>query len=123
MPVFLADECFSGPLYRALRAAGFDIARSADVCPAASDEDVLKLAYDQGRILLTEDNDFGDLTVRLGFPTHGVVRVDLKALERTAQVTRIVHALTDLGTNVKGALVTIEATRTRVRRLEVPFAR
>ncbi|MEQ1612338.1 MAG: DUF5615 family PIN-like protein [Hyphomicrobiaceae bacterium] len=123
MPAFLADECFSGPLYRALRAAGFDITRSADDCPAAPDEDVLKLAYAQGRILLTEDNDFGDLTVRLGLPTHGVVRVDLKALDRTAQEARIVRALTDLGTKIEGALVTIEATRTRLRHLDAPFAR
>lgn len=117
MPAFLADECFSGALVRALRAAGFDVIRSVDAIPSAPDEDVLALAHRQGRILLTEDNDFGELAVRLGLPTHGVVRVDVKALDRSAQVLRVVNALTTLGDQVNGALVTIEPTRTRRRPL------
>ena len=117
MVKFLADECFSGPLVRALRAAGFDVVRSADRFPSAPDEQVLALAFDEGRILLTEDNDFGDLTVRLGLPTRGVVRVDLKPLDRVAQAERIVKAPTDLANEIEGALVTIEKSRTRVRKL------
>lgn len=65
MVAFLADECFSVPLVRALRGAGYDIVRSADAAPGASDEEVLALAVSQTRILVTEDNDFGDLVLRL----------------------------------------------------------
>jgi len=117
MVAFLADECFSGPLIRALRAAGFDISRSADSIPAAPDEDVLALALSQAWIVLTEDTDFGELTVRLGLPTHGIVRVNLKALPRMQREPRVVAALTAVGDQVAGALVTIEPTRTRLRKL------
>jgi predicted nuclease of predicted toxin-antitoxin system len=117
MVKFLADECFSGALVRALLAAGIDVIRSADSHPSAPDEQVLRIAFDGGRILLTEDNDFGDLTVRLGLPTHGVVRVDLKPLDKAAQAVRVVKALGELGDKVDGALVTIEKSRTRLRRL------
>jgi predicted nuclease of predicted toxin-antitoxin system len=113
----MADECFSGPLLRALRQAGFDVTRSAETCPAAPDDEVLALAYAEGRILLTEDTDFGELAVRLGLPTHGVVRVDLKSLAKAAQAARLIEAFTGLGAAVEGALVTIEPTRTRVRRI------
>jgi len=58
MPRYLADECFSGPMLRALLKAGFDVKRSADIAPGASDPEVLALAYNNGRILLTEDADF-----------------------------------------------------------------
>ena len=44
-----------------MRAAGYDVPRSADTNPAAPDELVLALAFAQSRVLLTEDNDFGDL--------------------------------------------------------------
>ena len=114
---YLADECFSGPLVRALRGAGFDIIRSAETMPAARDEDVLGLAYRQNRILLTEDNDFGDLVVRLGLPTHGVVRVALKSLDKPERARRLVKALSVLGDKVRGSMVTIEAKRTRVRKI------
>lgn len=113
----LADECFSGPLVRAMPAARFDVSRSADTDPGAPDEHVLALAFSHARILLTEDNDFGDLVFRLGLPTHGVVRVALKSLGKPDQATRLIKAVTELGETVRGALVTIEPTRTSVRRI------
>ncbi len=122
MVAFLVDECFSGPLLRARRNGGFDVIRSADTEPAASDDRVLALAFEQNRIVLTEDNDFGDLTVRLQFRTHGVIRVNLKSLDRTAQMSRFLSALTELGDKCIGALVTIESTRTRIRRPDTPIA-
>ncbi len=117
MVAFLSDECFSGPLLRAMRQANFDVIRSADIAPAASDEQVLGIAFAQNRVLLTEDNDFGDLVVRFGYPNHGVVRVALKSLDKSAQARRLIAALNDLGDKVSGALVTIEPNRTRVRAL------
>jgi predicted nuclease of predicted toxin-antitoxin system len=114
---FLADECFSGALVRALRDDGFDVIRSADTLPSAPDEQVLQLAHTTNRVLLTEDNDFGDLVIRLGLPTRGVVRVDLKLLEKASQVKRLRDAVTQLGDKILNALVTIEPTRTRVRKL------
>ena len=117
MVTFLADECFSGPLLRAMLSAGFDVIRSADTIPSAPDEDVLALAYSQGRVLLTEDTDFGELTVRLALPTHGVIRVDLKSLNRARQSHRLVAGLLALGEQAIGSLTTIEPTRTRVRKV------
>ena len=117
MVSFLADECFSGPLLRAMKAAGYDVVRSQDIAPAAPDERVLAIAFVQGRVLLTEDNDFGDLVVRFGLPNHGVVRVALKTLDKAEQVHSLLRALNDLNDKVLGALVTIEPKRTRVREL------
>ena len=114
---FLADECFAGPLVRAMRTAGFDVSRLADSASGASDEQILAVAFAQDRILLTEDNDFGDLVVRLRLPTHGVVRVALKSLARADRGSRLVKGVTELGHKVRGALITIEPNRTRVRLL------
>ena len=117
MVKFLADECFSGALIRAMLAAGYDVTLSSAEARGAADEEVLSLALREGRVLLTEDNDFGDLTVRLGLPTHGVVRIELKQLEKVAQAQRLLDALATLGNQLEGALVTIEVARTRVRTL------
>lgn len=114
---FLADECFSGSLVRAMRAAKLDVERSADILPAAPDEQALALSFAQGRVLLSEDDDFGDLAVRLGLPTHGVVRVALKSLNKPDRALRLVRALSTLGNKVQNALVTIEPSRSRVRPL------
>jgi predicted nuclease of predicted toxin-antitoxin system len=107
MPAFLADECFSGLILRALQAAGFDVVRSIDIMPGADDRAVLELAVREGRVLLTEDTDFGELTMRLGLPAVGIVRVELMALNRAARTERTIAALRQLGEQVRGALVSI----------------
>jgi predicted nuclease of predicted toxin-antitoxin system len=58
---FLADESCDFVIIRALRGAGFDVVASAEIIPGAKDVEVLKKAQTEGRILLTEDKDFGQL--------------------------------------------------------------
>lgn len=120
MPAFLADECFSGFIVRALQDAGFDVVRSIDIMPGADDRAVLDLAVREGRVLLTEDTDFGELTMRLGLPAVGIVRIELMALKRAARAERAVAALRQLGEQVHGALVSIEPARIRLRPLISP---
>ncbi|MGO8779487.1 MAG: DUF5615 family PIN-like protein [Rhodomicrobium sp.] len=117
MLAYIADECFSGRILRSLRDAGLDVIRSADMKPAADDIEVLALAFSENRVLLTEDTDFGDLIVRFGLATHGVVRLDLNSLGREARAQRALHALLQLGESVRGAVVSIEPSRTRIRRV------
>lgn len=117
MPAFLADECFSGFILRTLQDAGFDVVRSIDVMPGADDRAVLDLAVREGRVLLTEDTDFGELTMRLALPAIGIVRVELMTLNRAARAARTVAALRQLGEQVHGSLVSIEPARVRLRSL------
>lgn len=117
MVAFFTDECFSGRIVGALRDAGFDIVRTVDVCPSGDDQIVLAEAYAQDRVLLTEDYDFGELCIRFGLPTHGVVIIAVKGLSATSQGARVVQALSDLGDRVRGAFVTIEPARVRLRPL------
>ena len=58
---FLADESCAGPVIRALRDAGHDVAAIAEVAQGAADEVVMDLALRERRILITEDSDFGEL--------------------------------------------------------------
>jgi len=44
-----------------------------DIIPSASDEEIIKKAETEGRILITDDKDFGELVFRLERPTSGVI--------------------------------------------------
>jgi predicted nuclease of predicted toxin-antitoxin system len=70
---WLADECAAAPLVAALRENGHDVVYIAEVAPRASDAEVLRLARDEARLLLTDDKDFGDLVFRQNWPVAGVV--------------------------------------------------
>ena len=44
-----------------------------DIIPSASDGEIIKKAETGGRILITDDKDFGELVSRLGRPASGVI--------------------------------------------------
>ena len=69
----LADESVEGEVMRLLRARGHDVAYVPEVSSGIRDDEVLALANAQGRVLLTEDTDFGELAFRLGSRSEGVV--------------------------------------------------
>jgi predicted nuclease of predicted toxin-antitoxin system len=72
---FLADESCDFAVVRALREAGYDVKAIAEFIPAAQDPAVLHLARSEGRILLTEDKDFGLLAFAGGQQSTGVVLI------------------------------------------------
>lgn len=62
----LADENFPRPAIAALRAAGHDVLAVRESCPGIDDLQVLELARQTGRWLLTFDSDFGKLVFSHG---------------------------------------------------------
>ena len=64
---FLRDVCgASRRMQNALVAQGHDVLSAIERNPRATDEEILALAIEERRILVTEDKDFGELVfVRL----------------------------------------------------------
>ena len=61
---FLLDVCTSSNYLRKLLAdLGHDVRLAVDVDPHASDDDMLNLALQDGRVLITEDKNFGELAL------------------------------------------------------------
>jgi len=112
-----ADECVAGSIIERLRSGGFDVVKVADVCPTADDDQVLAEAFRDGRVLITADKDFGELVVRLGHRTLGVVNLALGDLTAATRARIAAARLSELGDRILGNIVTIEPGRVRVRPL------
>ena len=65
---FLAYENFPGDAITALASAGHDIVWVRTAAPGSKDEDILALAVREHRVLLTFNQDFGELAWRVGLP-------------------------------------------------------
>ncbi len=71
-----ADENIHLTIVNALRAAGHDVAWMRLDAPGTDDADILPLANQQDRTLLTYDTDFGQLTFARGMPSQcGVILI------------------------------------------------
>lgn len=71
---WLADENFPYPSFRYLVGQGLDILHGTAAFPSADDVEVIRIAREEARVLLTFDRDIGKLIFRDGLrPPPGVV--------------------------------------------------
>ncbi len=78
---------------------------------------VLKQAAEANLILITEDQDFGELVIRRRLPVTGIVLLEMDPLSNQAEAERLSRVVAELGSQLEGRLVVIEPGRTRLRPL------
>jgi predicted nuclease of predicted toxin-antitoxin system len=113
---FLADESCDFAVVVALRTASHDVTAVVELAPAAADDVVLALARGEGRILLTEDKDFGQLAYAGRHGTAGVILIRFPAHARSSVGQAVVDVVAGLGDRITNAFVVAEPGRARVSR-------
>jgi predicted nuclease of predicted toxin-antitoxin system len=116
---YLADENIPAPTVAALRAAGLDVVAVAAVAAGGSDAEVLTLARDQGRILLTFDLDIGSLIFDSRLPTPAGVVLIRHLPPRLSDATAFILELLQRQDLSFDGVFTV-ATRDRVRQRPLP---
>lgn len=114
---FLADENVSRLVIERLRADGLDILSVREAKPGVSDEDVLRAADSEGRIVLTEDRDFGELVVRQRLKVDGIILLELDRLSNEAEADLVAATVAAHLEKLSGNLLVIEPGRVRIRPL------
>jgi predicted nuclease of predicted toxin-antitoxin system len=114
---FLVDECCDAGLVRLLRDHGHDVSYVLEEQPGVSDDDVLLRAFNQGRILLTEDKDFGELVYRLKKPSKGIILVRMTVGERNQKWQRLEKLIENYGDRLPGHFVVVDSQKFRFRPL------
>jgi predicted nuclease of predicted toxin-antitoxin system len=110
----LLDTCVWGGVVDALKSKGHDVVWAGDWPADPGDEEILALAYQEGRILITLDKDFGELAVVREQAHAGIIR--LVVLSASQQAPTCLRVLQRYGTELQsGAIVTVERGRIRVR--------
>ncbi len=75
---FLVDENAGPSIARWLREEGHDVFSVYDSARGLPDDEVIRLAFAENRILITSDKDFGIKVYRERRPHHGVVLLRLR---------------------------------------------
>ena len=112
---FLIDVCAgSRDMREILAELGHDAIFAADVDPKASDETLLAMSAEQGRILVTEDKDFGDLVFVFGLPHAGIIRfAELEASEEASAMEYLIN--NHAAEMQSGAMIVVTPNRIRIR--------
>ncbi len=117
----LVDVNLSPAWVEALRGHGFDAVHWRDVGNLrAPDTEILRWANDAGRVVLTHDLDFGTLLALTAGSGPSTVQVRTQDVMPNAIAAMVVTAITMHAEALsRGALVTIDELRARVRMLPI----
>ena len=88
-----------------------------EVCPGRPDTEVLRLASQGGRILITDDLGFGELAVRHKQRAAGIVILHLYELPSGARERYAAKQIRELGDSALGHLAVVEPGRIGMRPL------
>ena len=101
----------------ALTDSEHDVLSGLEKNPSATDEDILALAFEEQRVLVTEDKDFGELVFVRRLPHPCIIRfVDMPVIEKVAAMRELIEHYAEA--MQEGALIVVTQTRVRVRHVE-----
>lgn len=114
---FVADECCDEGFVVTLRESGHNVLYIPEFNPGMEDELVLKKAYKEGRILLTEDKDFGELVYRLKMQAKGIILFRIEEEEKHLKWKRFKSLLDNHCDRLFGYFIVIDKNKFRFRPL------
>jgi predicted nuclease of predicted toxin-antitoxin system len=116
---FLADESCDAAVVAALRAAGHDVESVADSMRGATDAVVLATALLSGRLLITEDKDFGELVFAARTPAIGVLLLRYPSSARSGMRHDVLDVVAARHAELPGSFAVIEPGGVRITPLPV----
>lgn len=111
----LADENIPLLAIDLLRRKGRDVMAISECAPSVCDEDVMDLAENEGRILLTFDKDFGELAYSSKpHPSCGIIlfRIPLRSAN---YIAKMIAGVLDSRCDWPGHFAVVEPERIRLR--------
>jgi predicted nuclease of predicted toxin-antitoxin system len=111
---FLADENCDFAIVRALRSAGHDVLAVSEFQQRSVDRQLMEMAYAEGRILLTEDKDFGWLAFVAHMDNPGIILVRFPASARAALAGSVTRLVSELGPRLTGSFVVLSPGSARI---------
>ncbi|MEJ7679126.1 MAG: DUF5615 family PIN-like protein [Segetibacter sp.] len=112
----LADEGVDKPIVEALRLNGFDVDYIVETFQGANDELILKMSYEQERVLLTQDKDFGELVFRLGQIHYGVILIRLQGVQPDEKAEIVTKLLLQYHDELVCTFTVIQPNAIRIRK-------
>jgi predicted nuclease of predicted toxin-antitoxin system len=115
--IFVVDASVDHPVTLRLRQDGHVAYSIKEIAPRLSDNDVLALANAHDALLITADKDFGDMVVRAGHVSAGVILVRLAGLRAATRADVVASEIAEMADILRGSFTVITPSGIRVRPL------
>lgn len=117
----LANENIPSASVSVLKAEGFDVRAVGLDFPGITDRDVIQLAIEEERTIITFDRDYGELIFKHGYsPPGGVIYLRFKSFNPEEPGKYLTAILTGSDIDFTQALTVIDEDRIRQRKYKTP---
>jgi predicted nuclease of predicted toxin-antitoxin system len=112
---FLVDECTGIAVSKKLKAMNFDSASVIECMKGAEDEEIMERAVKEGRVIITNDKDFGRLA---GFyKPPGIILLRLKDESVENKIKLVSLVVTTYNERILGNVLVVSEKKIRLRRI------
>jgi predicted nuclease of predicted toxin-antitoxin system len=110
---FLVDESTGPKVAQWLRERGHDVFSIYEQSRGATDDEVIRKAYREDWILITNDKDFGDKVYRENHPHKGVVLLRLSDERSALKIETLRRLLSKYSDRLANAFVVVTESKVR----------
>ena len=114
---FLVDECTGPRVSSWLAQQGYEVHCIYGEARGASDDEILKKAYTENWILVTNDKDFGELIYRTRRLHHGIIFLRLTDERSKAKIEAMRLLLEQYADRLSDAFVVVTESHVRFGKL------
>ncbi|MBI4824928.1 MAG: DUF5615 family PIN-like protein [Nitrospirae bacterium] len=112
---FLVDVGVSKKVEEWLKENGYDVKSVRDINPKEKDSEILRLAANESRMVITMDKDFGELVYNSGKSHSGVMILRLDDANGGQKVEIIKKILTEYSDKIKNKFCVFQNGRLRIK--------
>ena len=113
---FLVDVGVGRGVEDFLKESGFDVRTVRDIDPKAKDSEILQIAANEQRMIVTMDKDFGDLVYRSGKRHSGILLLRLEAATGDQKVKIVERIIRSFEKEIKGRFCVYQDDRLRIKK-------
>ncbi len=113
---FLADESCDFVVVHALREGGYDVLAVSESMQRSNDAELIALAAQEQRILITEDRDFGWLVFVSRADSAGVILLRFPGSARKTLAEVVLRTVHEHGESLSGGFTVVQPGHVRVSR-------
>ena len=114
---FLVDVGVGKGIEEYLNEKGYDTKAVRDIDPGMGDEEIIRIAVTQNRMIITMDKDFGELVYHSSIEHSGVLLLRLEDATGTEKLQVVKHILSNYANRIRDCFCVFQKDKFRIRKI------
>jgi len=114
---FLVDVGVGKGIEEYLSEKGYDTKAVRDIDPRMEDEDIIRIAVSENRMVITMDKDFGELVYHSSTEHGGVLLLRLEDATGTEKLQVVKHILNNYANRIGNCFCVFQKDKFRIRKI------